>query len=416
MPRASGAAARLERIGPARSPAERPKNKRRYTVTSWLEVLARVEALEGIQLDAGLVHRMERRMAEVAGTRVGDIHFYTPSFKSFRTSEIDGCGTSAWPAVSITGAECSLQCDHCKARILESMIPARSPEVLWSVVSQQIEAGARGLLLTGGSNLRNEVEYDPFYPVIRRIKDAFPGFRIAVHTALADEAVAGRMEDAGIDVAMLDVIGAQDTVTQVYHLRRSVDDFEHSLEALSATRMKVVPHIVIGLHYGSLLGEWRALEMVVRHRPDALVLVVAMPFYAPEHRPFAVPESPAVGAFFLDAREALPDVPVLLGCARPAGRVKSEIDGYAVLAGLNGLAHPSDGMVELAVRLGRGVRVTSACCSMAVGQQVAALEGDGGALQLDVDQIIAQERERRHLVSRQGALASIRVVSADGPA
>lgn len=384
-------------------------------VTSWLEVLGRVDALEDVGLDTALVARMERTLAGLAGSRVGDIHFYTPTFKSFRTSEIDGCAGSSWPAVSVTGADCSLQCDHCKAKILESMVPARTPEALWAVVNRQIEAGARGLLLTGGSNLRNEVEYDPFYPVIRRVKDAFPGFRIAVHTALVDGAAALRMEDAGVDVAMMDVIGAQDTVTQVYHLRRPVEDFERSLEALVATRMKVVPHIVIGLHYGALLGEWRALQMVARHRPDALVLVVAMPFYAPENRPFAVPDSADVGAFFLDVRKALPDIPVLLGCARPAGRAKSEIDSYAVLAGLNGLAHPSDGMVELAVRLGRGVRVTPACCSLAVGEQVAALEEDAGALRIDVNRIIAEERARRLRAAGQGALASIRVVSADAP-
>ena len=382
-------------------------------MSSWLEVLGRIEALEGVDLDTALVGRMERSMAALAGAQVGQVHFYTPTFKSFRTSEIEGCGTSAWPAVSITGSDCSLQCDHCKAKILESMVPARSPDDLWSVVNQQIDAGARGLLLTGGSNLRNEVEYDRFYPVIRRIKDAFPEFRIAVHTALVDGRGARRMEEAGIDVAMMDVIGAQDTITQVYHLRRPVEDFERSLEALVATRMKVVPHIVIGLHYGALLGEWRALEMVARHRPDALVLVVVMPFYAPANRPFAIPDSADVGAFFLDARAALPDVPVLLGCARPAGRVKSEIDSYAVLAGLNGLAHPSDGMVELAVRLGRGVRVTPACCSVAVGEQVAALGDDGGALQIDVDEIIAQERARRRPAAGQGSLASIRVVTAD---
>jgi len=383
--------------------------------TSWLDVLDRVDALEGVGLDPALVARMERTLAGLAGSRVGDIHFYTPTFKSFRTSEIDGCAGSSWPAVSVTGADCNLQCDHCKAKILESMVSARSPEALWGVINHQIEAGARGLLLTGGSNIRNEVEYDPFYPVIRRVKDAFPDFRIAVHTALVDGAAARRMEDAGIDVAMMDVIGAQDTVTQVYHLRRPVEDFERSLEALVATRMKVVPHIVIGLHYGALLGEWRALEMVARHRPDALVLVVVMPFYAPENRPFAVPDSADVGAFFLDVRKALPDIPVLLGCARPAGRAKSEIDSYAVLAGLNGLAHPSDGMVELAVRLGRGVRVTPACCSLAVGEQVAALEEDAGALRIDVDRIIAEERARRLRAAGQGALASIRVVSADAP-
>ena len=44
--------------------------------------------------------------------------------------------------------------------------------------------------------------------------------------------------------------------------------------------MQVVPHIVIGLHYGRILGEARALDIVARHRVHSLVLVVVMPFYA----------------------------------------------------------------------------------------------------------------------------------------
>ena len=62
------------------------------------------------------------------------------------------------------------------------------------------------------------------------------------------------MADAGVDVAMMDVIGAQETIREVYHLDRPVADFEATLAALSATRMEVVPHIVIGLHYGRALG------------------------------------------------------------------------------------------------------------------------------------------------------------------
>ena len=88
------------------------------------------------------------------------------------------------------------------------------------------------------------------------------------------------MESAGIDSAMMDVIGAEETIRDVYHLDRPVEDFEATLAALTATSMEVVPHIVIGLHYGRLRGEGRALEIVARHPIHALVLVVVMPFYA----------------------------------------------------------------------------------------------------------------------------------------
>jgi uncharacterized radical SAM superfamily protein len=361
----------------------------------WRDIVEGIEALEDAPWQDDLIAEMETRSLQRPVASTG-IHFYTPTFKSFQSSEIHSCGRNAWPAVSITGADCKLQCDHCKARILEPMIAARSPERLWQTVNDLVAQGARGMLLTGGSNHRNEVEYDPYYPVIRRIKNAWPAFRIAVHTALVDTDAAQRMEDAGIDVAMMDVIGAQQTITQVYHLKRHVADFENTLEVLTRTRMKVVPHIVIGLHYGRLLGEWKALEMLQRHLPDALVLVVVMPMYATPKRPFVTPDSREVGRFFLEARAALPDIPLLLGCARPPGAVKTVIDTYAVMAGVNGMAHPSDGVVELAVRLGRSVRVSPACCSIAVGEEVMALDGDDG-LDLDVEALLKQQETQRRL-------------------
>ena len=369
----------------------------------WLDVAAGIDALDGVVLDPALV-------AEIGRSGIGAaqrINFYTPTFKSYVTSELASCGKSAWPAVSITGGECALACDHCKAKILEPMIPARTPEALWRVVNEQVAAGAQGMLLTGGSNHRNEVEYDSYYPTVRRIKDAFPGFKIALHTALVDRDIARRMEDAGIDAAMMDVIGAQDTISQVYHLRRSVADFEHALECLTATSMKVVPHIVIGLHYGRMLGEWEALEIVARHRPAALVLVVVMPYYAPAQRPFVTPDARQVGRFFMDARRRLPAMPLLLGCARPPGRIKAEIDSYAVMAGLNGIAHPADGVVELAVRLERDARVTPACCSIAIGDEVMALERDSG-MRVDLQDLLAQRRARPAV---SGKLAGIPVVA-----
>ncbi len=383
-------------------------------MTSWNDVIQRVESLEDVPVDPSLVDDLQHSLRQSSDP--GSVHFYTPTFKSYQSTELADCGKSAWPAMSITGGDCKLACDHCKAKILEPMIPVRTPEDLWRQVNGVIESGAQGMLLTGGSNHRNEVEYDPYYSTIRRIKDEFPEFRIAMHTALVDDDIALSMEQAGIDAAMMDVIGAQDTITQVYHLRRSVDDFEQTLESLVNTNMKVVPHIVIGLHYGKLLGEWNALEMLARHLPDAVVLVVVMPFYAPASRPFETPDVHAVGRFFHDARERLGDTSLLLGCARPPGEAKSQIDSYAVMAGLSGIAHPAEGVVELAARLGKKVRVTPACCSIAVGDEVMAEDaGAGSGVELDLDTIVAEETRRREQErkARQG-LGGIRIVTEGG--
>lgn len=382
-------------------------------MTSWRELVQAVEPLQDLYLHPELVATLERDWNGPVDQAIPPVHFYTPTFKSYQTSELKTCGKNAWPAISITGGDCKLQCDHCKASILEPMIPARTPEDLWRAVNEIIEDGAQGMLLTGGSNHRNEVEYAPYYDTIRRIKDEFPQFRIAAHAALVGDDAALSMEQAGIDVAMMDVIGAQETITQVYHLRRSVADFEATLESLVRTRMKVVPHIVIGLHYGRMLGEWKALEIIQRHLPDAVVLVVVMPFYASEKKPFATPDSGEVGHFFRTARAALPTTPLLLGCARPPGEARMQIDTYAVMAGLDGIAHPADGAVELAARLGRRVRVTPACCSIVVGDEVMALGDAPSGLELDVETIVQEEVRRR--ASAQGRGLGIPIVAAPSP-
>lgn len=331
----------------------------------WLEKLTSIEALEDAAFDADLIAELEQSAAELSAAR--PIRFSTPTFKEYATSELKGCGKNSFPAFSVTGSACALDCDHCQAKILEPMIPATTPEMLDRKVRDLILLqDLQGFLLSGGSNRRNEIKYERYYPVIEKLKRDFPYLKIAIHSALLDERRAKLMESAGVDTAMMDVIGAEETIRQVYHLDRPVEDFEATLAALCSTSMEVVPHIVIGLHYGRILGEARALDICARHGIHSLVLVVIMPFYA---RPgtFATPETADVGRIFLEARRRLQTKPVNLGCARPPGMHKRVTDAYAVMAGLDGIAFPADGAVAVAEAIGRPYEQAHACCSIKVG-------------------------------------------------
>ncbi len=345
------------------------------TDSDWLDRIGRIEPLEDAAFDAALVAQMQ---SQAARARERVIKFSTPTFKEYDTAEVKGCGKNSFPAFSVTGGACALDCDHCQAKILEPMLPALRPEDLDRQVRELVRTqGLQGFLLSGGSNRRNEIRYERFYPVIEALKRDFPGLKIAIHTALTDETGAKRMEAAGVDTAMMDVIGHQDTISQVYHLDRPVEDFEATLAALTATRMEISPHIVIGLHYGRILGEARALEMVARYPVKALVLVVIMPFYA---RPgtFVTPDTGDVGRIFLEARGVLGDRDVLLGCARPGGMHKRVIDAYAVMAGLDRIAFPAEGALGVAAVTGRRWHQEHACCSIKVGGKLPGLTGAKG--------------------------------------
>ena len=334
---------------------------------NWLEKLKSIEELEDAMLDAELLADCERSQACVAER---EIRFSTPTFKAYSGCDVEGCGKNAFPAFSITAAGCALMCDHCQAKILEPMLPATSPEMLERKVRELIAAqDLRGFLLSGGSTKRNEIRYERYYPVIERLKREFPYLKAAIHSALLDERRAKLMESAGVDTAMMDVIGSGDTIREVYHLDRPVEDFEATLAALAATSMDVVPHIVIGLHYGRILGEARALDIVSRYRIRSLVLVVIMPFYA-KPGTFETPRTADVGRIFLEARARLPAVEVLLGCARPPGMHRRITDAYAVAAGLDGIAFPAEGTLAAATALGRPVVQEHACCSVKTGRTI----------------------------------------------
>ncbi len=333
----------------------------------WLEQVAAVEALEDAPLDAALIAAFERA---APGSARRPIRFSTPTFKAYSSCELEGCGKNSFPAFSVTAGGCALDCDHCQAKILEPMIPATSPEMLERKVRDLVATqDLQGFLLSGGSNKRNEIRYERYYPVIERLKRDFPALRIAIHSALLDAPRARAMADAGVDTAMMDVIGAQETIREVYHLERPVADFEATLEALCATKMEVVPHIVVGLHYGRILGEPAALDIVSRHRVHSLVLVVIMPFYA-KPGTFATPDTSDIGRIFLEARQRIPDQQVLLGCARPPGMHRRVTDAYAVMASLDGIAFPADGAVAVAQAIGRPAEQQHACCSMKAGRTI----------------------------------------------
>lgn len=334
---------------------------------SWLERLASCDELEDAELDAALIAEYERAGTAAVGR---EIRFSTPTFKAYSSCDVSGCGKNSFPAFSITAGGCALMCDHCQAKILEPMIPATHPDELEKKVRALIASqDLQGFLLSGGSTRRNEIRYERYYPVIERLKRDFPHLKVAIHSALLDQLRAKRMEAAGVDTAMMDVIGANETIREVYHLDRPVEDFEATLAALCATRMEVVPHIVIGLHYGRILGEPNALDIVSRYAIHSLVLVVIMPFYA-KPGTFVTPSTSDVGRIFLEARRRIPERQVLLGCARPPGMHRRVTDAYAVVAGLDGIAFPADGTLAVANAIGRPAVQEHACCSIKTGRAI----------------------------------------------
>ena len=290
--------------------------------------------------------------------------FYAPGLKRWESSEWKPEKANRFLPVSVTGTGCALQCDHCKTKVLDGMITVSKEEGIFGTARTLRAQGTDGILVSGGSTKTGEVPLVRHLPGIRRIVDEL-GMKVIVHSGVVFPELAEGLAEAGVDGVMLDIIGADETVRDVYHLHdRSAADFERSLELLSKEGLRIIPHIVLGLHYGRFLGEWNALEMVARHPVSTLILVVLTPLVGTPMGHLPPPPLEEVVDFMALARTSMPGVPVNLGCGRPMGPMKIALDKAAVDHGLNGIAYPAEGIVQYAARSGLEPRLFEYCCSL----------------------------------------------------
>lgn len=291
------------------------------------------------------------------------VHFYFPAMVHFESSFYKTSSTLHFPGISVTGPICKLGCEHCKGKLLVSMLPATTPEDLLNLCCKLKKDGAEGLLLTGGCLENGTIPLKKFLPAIKTIKHEL-GLKVVVHVGLVDEELAEGLASADIDAAMIDVVGSDETIKRVLKLNKEVRDCESSLYNLSRYSVPTVPHVVVGIHYGLLKGEVKALELISKYEPKAVVVVALMPLEGTPMEKVHPPEPIDVMRVVLTARLLMPKTPILFGCAKPRGLLRSAMDVLALRVGANGIAYPSEEAYRFAKRLGFEVVCHESCCSL----------------------------------------------------
>ena len=190
------------------------------------------------------------------------------------------------------------------------------------------------------------------------------GLKILVHTGLVSHDLADGLAEARVDLALLDIIGDNRTIRDIYRLDASVENFERSLKLLTDRAIPTAPHVVMGLHYGQIRGESQALKMIARYPVKALVLIGFRPIPKTALAKTAPPSPEEMGDLFGLARALFPQTPVVLGCERPLGLHRRKLEHLAIKAGLDGIAYPGDQALRTAEDLGMKVTYHTECCAL----------------------------------------------------
>lgn len=266
-----------------------------------------------------------------------------------------------YPAVSITGGDCELNCDHCRAKILAPMLSVKTPDLLVERCLQLARKGNVGVLISGGCDKEGRLPWRSFVAAIEEIKKQTDLF-VSIHSGIIDLPTAVALKNAGVDQALIDVIGDDQTFQDIYHVDFGVSRIHAALDALQKAGIPIVPHIVCGLHYGRINGEKEALDMVSNFEVEQLVIVSLMNIPGTPLWKTKPLKAEAVAEIIATARFKMPQVKISMGCARQRGNTDLEL--LAIDAGINRLALPSEEAIQRAKHYGLKIRYQSTCCSV----------------------------------------------------
>lgn len=290
-----------------------------------------------------------------------NIAFYAPGVRHYDNGIFQNKAHS-FCNISITGPACQCCCEHCQGRLLQNMQSATEPDELINLVGRLKQQGCRGVLISGGACQDGSVPLTRFAGALQAI--AAMGLDVVVHPGLLSEATAKLLTKAAVTRVALDLIGDRDTISEVYHLDRTPEDYRQSLRTAREAGLKVSPHLVAGLHYGQIRGEYEALNMVVAEGADSLVLVILQPLPGTPMGGISPPPLAEVADLFRTARRLLPHTPLALGCARPPGLYARAAERLAVEAGFNAIAYPAQETVDYVYSLGYNVTYQETCCGI----------------------------------------------------
>src|SRR3990170_6334450 len=146
-----------------------------------------------------------------------DINFFAPGLKYYETDELKQNKRNRFIPISLTGSKCSLMCDHCKGKLLTSMKALKKKENLFELCERLNKNGTEGILISGGSEKDGAVSLIKYKDDIRDIKKNI-NINIIVHTGIVNEELALALKESNIDGAMIDIIGSDETIRDIYHL------------------------------------------------------------------------------------------------------------------------------------------------------------------------------------------------------
>lgn len=274
--------------------------------------------------------------------------------------------TNKFPAISITGSKCDLQCEHCNKKYLDGMKHLSTNEDLEKFLIELSQNNGIGALISGGSQDDGSVPLFDFLDTIKRIKSQ-TNLIINTHTGLLKEETAKKLAEANVDIVSFDINMDEEIIKNIYHLDKDLIEYEKAVEILEKYNLNIVPHICIGLYYGKLHKEINSIKFI-RNSIDNPSLIVIIALIPPKNSKvhFETPKPIDIAKVIAIIRFVFPKTEISLGCMRPRGSIKTEVEKYAIKAGITRIEIPSKDTLKWLKKVDPQIQFKffSACCAI----------------------------------------------------
>ena len=189
---------------------------------------------------------------------------------------------------------------------------------------------------------------------------------INTHTGLLNRETAKKLADASVDIVSFDVNMDKEVVKNIYHLNIELSEYKRAIDLLIKYDLNIVPHICVGLYYGRLNKELDSIKFIKETLPNpSLIVVIALIPPKNSKLNFENPKPGDIAKIIALLRFIFPKTEISLGCMRPRGRMKTEIEKYAIKAGITRIEIPSRETLKWLKKYNQNVQFQffSACCA-----------------------------------------------------
>ncbi len=297
--------------------------------------------------------------------------------------------------ISLTGKKCGLMCSHCKARLLSDMVDINSTDFLstadfvlqgglkpeenrvMEIISRHQSSGiasaagvkkssVNGILISGGFDNRGCLPLDErIFPEIKEVKNKYGReIKVFMHLGFTDSQTAESLYEIGIDGVLVNIFSDRHSIEEIYNLKGcSPDMFYKNSRLLKKAGLRVSPHLIIGLGDSSLSGEYRSVGEIAESGVDSCVFVIAKNLSKHNRSDISEIKPLDVVKLFEYAKSRMPDIPLILGCARPHGQEFEKMEIEFLKLGVNAIAFPSERTLDYAKENNYSFHFEEQCCA-----------------------------------------------------